>query len=189
MTHFEYLLVLVTIIISLAVADILTSLHRLLRARQQIRWHWHPLAATLLVLLSILQFSWKFYRLGRVDVWSRFGVFLLLMLQLILMFLLACAALPDEAPDRLDLAAYYEQNRRYFWTLFALVAFSAVLVNLVVAFQRDPLPTLLLRAVPNLLAAGMMLSLVFVRTKVCHSAFILLLLLVMGLGWFPLQLQ
>src|SRR5262245_3455454 len=108
MTPFAYSLVLVTIIIGLAIADILASLHRLLRARRQTRWDWRPLAAALLVLLTILQFWWGFYRLGQIELWSRYGAFLLLMLQLILMFLLACAALPDEVRDRLDLATYYE---------------------------------------------------------------------------------
>src|SRR5215475_1836927 len=102
MKPFEYLLVLVSIIISLSIADILTSFHRILRARQQIRWHWHPLVAALLVLLAILEFSWKFYRLGRIEVWSYYGTFLLLMLHLILMFLLACAALPDTAQGLSD---------------------------------------------------------------------------------------
>ncbi|HLO20523.1 MAG TPA: hypothetical protein VK192_08515 [Sphingomicrobium sp.] len=111
------------------------------------------------------------------------------MLQLILMFLLACAALPDEAPDRLDLAAYYEHNRHYFWELFAMVALSAVLANFIAAFRRVPLPTLLLKAVPNLLFARLMLSLAFVRSKSYHSGIICLLLLVMVLGWFPLRLE
>ena len=75
------------------------------------------------------------------------------MLQLILMFLLACAALPDEERDRLDLAVYYEQNRQYFWTLFSLVAFMAVLTNLVVTIQAEPPSTLFLKAIPNLLYA------------------------------------
>jgi hypothetical protein len=73
--------------------------------------------------------------------------------------------------------------------LFALFAFSAVFVNLVAALQRDPLPTLLFSAVPNLLTAGVMLSLAFVRSKAYHSGCILLLLLVFVLGWWQLGLQ
>src|SRR5262245_65925483 len=98
MTPFEYLLILVSIEIGLAVADISTSLHRLLRSRHQVRWHWLPLAAALLVVLVILQFWWAFYRFGQTEVWSRYGAFLLLMLQLVLMFLLASAAVPELVP-------------------------------------------------------------------------------------------
>lgn len=188
MAPFEYLLVLVSILIGLAVADISTSLHRLLRARQQVRWHWLTLAAAFLVVLVILQFWWAFYRVGHIEVWSRYGVFLLLMLQLIIMFLLACAALPDEVPEQLDLEAYYDQNRRYFWTLFGLDALTAVAVNLVAAFDTASLPTLILGALPNVVIAAVLLSLAFVHSRAYHSGLILLLLLTLGLGWFPLKL-
>ena len=95
MTPFEYSLVLVSIFVGLAITDMLVSLHRILRSRTKIHWHWLPLVAALLVLLTLLQFWWGFYQLGRIDVWNQYGAFLLLLLQLILMFLLACAALPD----------------------------------------------------------------------------------------------
>ena len=190
MTPFEYSLVLVTIIVGLAIADLLESLHRLLRFRTSIHWHWLPLAAALLVLLTLLQFWWGFYQLGRADVWSQYGAFLLLLLQLVLMFLLACAALPDDNErDRLDLGDYYEHNRRYFWTLFALVAFTATLTNLVVASRHDPPPELLLKAVPNVFYVGVMLSLALVRAKAFHYIGVLLLLAVMALGWIPLRIQ
>ena len=189
MTPFEYSLVLVSIFIGLAITDMLVSLHRILRSRTKIHWHWLPLVAALLVLLTLLQFWWGFYQLGRIDVWNQYGAFLLLLLQLILMFLLACAALPDHERDRLDLAKYYEHNRQYFWTLFSLVAFTAILTNLVVFVRHDPPLTLLLKAVPNLLYAGVMLSLAFVRAKAFHYWIVLLLLFVMVLGWVPLRIQ
>lgn len=189
MSPFEYSLILVTIIVGLAITDMLVSLHRLLRSRTQVRWHWLPLVAALLVLLTLLQFWWGFYRLGRVEVWNQYGAFLLLLLQLILMFLLACAALPDDERDRLDLAQYYEHNRRYFWTLFSLVALMATVTNLVVAVGRDPPSTWLPKAVPNLLYVAVMLCLVFVRAKALHAVFVLLLLLVMVAGWIPLRIQ
>lgn len=189
MTPFEYTLVLVTIIISLAIADMLASLNRLLRARRKVLWDWRTLAAALLVLLTVLQFWWGFYRLGQFELWSRYGVFLLLMLQLILMFLLACAALPDDASEGLNLATYYENNRRYFWTLFALVAVSAALANFIATRQTAPPSVLLLKALINIFYVAVMLSLARVRRTAYHSWMICFLLLVMALGWFPLRLE
>lgn len=188
MTPFEYLLVLVSIVISLAVADIATSLHRLLRARRRVRWDWLTLAAALLVLLVIVQFWWAFYRIGQVEVWSRYGAFLLLMLSLITMFLLACAVLPDEVTERLDLAAYYEENRRYFWTLFALVAVVAAAVKLVADLGTAAPGVLILEAVTNLVIAALMLSLAFVRSRVYHSVLLPLLLVSLASGWVGLKL-
>jgi hypothetical protein len=188
MSPFEYELILVTIIVGLAITDKLVSLHCLLRSRTRVRWHWLPLVAALLVLLTLLQFWWGFYRLGRIEIWNQYGAFLLLLLQLILMFLLACAALPDDERD-FDLAAYYAHNRRYFWTLFALVALVATAGNLVVASPRTPPSTLAVKAIPNLLYVGAMLTLAFVRARPVHYVLVLLLLVVMVLGWFPLRIR
>jgi hypothetical protein len=139
-------------------------------------------------VLVILQFWWAFYRVGQIEVWSRYGAFLLLMLQPIITFLLACAALPDEVPEGLDVEAYYDRNRRYFWTLFGLDALVAVPVKLVGTFDTAALPTLVLDALPNVVLAAVLLSLAFVRSRAYHSGLIVLLLLTLGLGWFPLKL-
>jgi hypothetical protein len=187
-TPFEYSLVLVTIIVGLAIADMLESLHRLLRSRMQVHWHWLPLVAAVLVLLTLVQFWWGFYQLGRTDVWNQYGAFILLLLHLILMFLLACSALPDNDRDRVDLAEYYEHNRRYFWTLFSLVAFMATVTNLV-AIRHEPASTLLLKAIPNEVYLAIMVTLALVRTKAVHYILVLVLLAVMVLGWFPLRIQ
>src|SRR5262245_60840692 len=189
MTAFQYLLGLVSILVSLAIADLVKSLHGLLRARVRIRWHWHPLAAALLVLLAILEFWWKFYRIGRIEVWSQYGLFLLLILHLILLFLLASSALPDDAQDERNLEEYYERNRIYFWTLFALFVVSAICVNLVAASPKDSLSTLIFSAAPNFITAILMLSLAYVRSTVYHTGCIVVLFFVMVVGWWELGLR
>lgn len=189
MSPFEYSLILVTIIVGLAITDMLVSLHRLLKSRAKVRWHWLTLVAALLVLLTLVQFWWGFYRLGRTDVWTQYGAFLLLLLQLILMFLLACAALPDDERDRLDLVEYYAHNRRYFWTLFTLVALMATINNLIVAAPREAHATLLVRAIPNLLYVAAMATLAIVRARPVHYVLVAVLLAVMVLGWLPLRIQ
>ena len=133
------------------------------------RWHWHSLAAALLVVLAILQFWWAFYRVGNVEIWSRYGIFLLLVLQLIVMYLLACAALPDEVPEWLDLEVYYDPNRRYFWTLFALDALSAIAVNLVATYDSASVHTLIVNTLAIVVPAAALLSLAFVRSRAYNS--------------------
>ena len=125
MTAGEYVAAFASIILALAVTDLATSMHRLLRARKRIKWDWLPLAVALQILLATVQFWWIFF-----DIWSssgRFalGEFLPDFLTLLLLFFLASAALPDDVPaDGLDLGAYYLENRTYIWTLFALLVVS-----------------------------------------------------------------
>jgi hypothetical protein len=104
---FEYLLALVSILIGLAVTDVSRSLHRLIRARQRVRWDWLPLVAALLVMMLILEFWWIFYGLGTASAWTHYGAFLVLAASLVCMFLLASAGLPDQIPEEgIDLSQY-----------------------------------------------------------------------------------
>jgi hypothetical protein len=185
---FEYVLPMVSILVGLAVGDLSLSLHRLLRARRRVEWDWLPLGAAVLVLMLILQFWWAFYGLGRAEVWTRYWSFLILSAALISMFLLASAALPDEVPDDgLDLSAYYDENRGYFWILFAVFAILAFVLDLV--GESDVIgPTGPLRALPTLVIAVLLLSLAFVRKRGYHSAVVLLLLVFFGWQWSQLRL-
>jgi hypothetical protein len=185
---FEYVLPMVSILIGLAIGDLSLSLHRLLRARRRVKWDWLPLAAALLVVLLILQFWWEFYGIGRAEVWTRYWGFLILAAALISMFLLASAALPDEVPsDGLDLAVYYDENRRYFWILFALFAVLALVLDYFGASDPE-IPSGPLQVIPQLSIATLLLSLAFVRKRAYHSVVVLLLLAFLGWAWSHLRL-
>ena len=189
MSPFEYLLALVSILIGLAVADLSISLHHLLRARHRIRWDWLSLAAALLVLLLILNFWWAFYRIGQVEVWTRYWAFLVLSASLITMLLLASAALPDHVPDAgLDLAAYYIENQRYFWILFTVFTALATAVSLVAVSGRVSVGRWAISMIPNVVLIGFFLSLAFVRNCRYHAILIPVLLALFGLQWSALRL-
>ena len=126
MSAADYLSTFVSIVLGVALADLATSLHRLLRARSRVRWDWlAPLAAFAAMLVIVLGW-WELYDnfTGR---WA-VGRFLPVLISLLLLFLLAASALPDEVPDEgIDLRAYYLENRGYFWSLFALFVLSTLL--------------------------------------------------------------
>jgi hypothetical protein len=132
MTANEYVSAFASIILALAVADLATSMHRLLRARHRIRWDWLPLAVALLILVSTVQFWWVFFDVWRSSTQFALGGFLPDFLTLLLLFFIASAALPDEVPaEGLDLQAYYFENRTYFWSLFLLLAVSTTASTIV----------------------------------------------------------
>lgn len=189
MSPFEYVLPMVSILIGLAVGDLSLSLHRLLRARRRVRWDWLPMATALLVLLLILDFWWAFYAMGRAEVWTRYWGFLILAAALICIFLLASAALPDEIPDEgLHLAVYYQENRRYFWMLFALFTMLTLVLDLLVEANAVDVATGPLRAAPTLAFAALMLSLAFVENRRYHSVMVLLFLTFFGWQWSQLRI-
>jgi cytochrome bd-type quinol oxidase subunit 2 len=189
-TPFEYVLAFVSIVVGLAVADLATSLHRLLRARDRVRWDWLALTTAVLAALAVLQFWWSFFRTGHAPVWRVYGAFLPLLALVVVLVLLAAAALPDEVPPGgLDLGAYYEGNARYFWVLFALLIALAAVVSLLPALGRKPLGPLLAGQLPNLGVAALAGGLALVPRRRYHRIAVPLLALTLGLLWARLRLD
>ncbi len=128
MSAFEYTSVLASIIIGLALVDILVSLNRLIRAGREVRWHWAAPLSALLVTLTIVQIWWSLYRPEGAPM--TIGQFLPLLVLMVILFLLAAAALPDEtSPDGKDLRVYYDRNGPYFWSLFTAALAWPVLIE------------------------------------------------------------
>jgi hypothetical protein len=120
MDRFGHLLALVSIIVGLALTDLLGSLHRLIRARRRVRWHWLPLVWAAGVLLLNLQYWWVFFRVGKARVWGKLLELGVHLCGPILLFLACAAALPDEVEDGNDLLEQYFAQRHYFFALLAL---------------------------------------------------------------------
>lgn len=120
MKPFEYALGLLTILVSLALADIVLSFHRLLRYARTVRWDGRVLIAAALVILEIIRLWFAQWSIRDVAVGQAFPIYLAQFVQILLLVLLAASSLPDEAGPGCDLHSFYDSNRRYFWRVFAL---------------------------------------------------------------------
>ena len=117
---FAYLAAFVSVVLALALSDLVQSFHRLLRARRRVKWSLTALIAAMTVFMAILE---EFFGLWRVTGIERFTYFdlLTLIVPAILLSLAAMTVLPDEVPeDGLDLAQYYMENRRLLYLLLSL---------------------------------------------------------------------
>lgn len=125
METFEYITVLVAVVIGLAIADLATSLHRLLRHRKVVRWDWVSPLAALLILVELFNLWWRW----RGFTGTTIGAVLPYFAALILIFLTASITLPDEVPaEGLDLGRYFDENRSYFWFVYS--SYVAVIITL-----------------------------------------------------------
>lgn len=115
MAPFEYLLLFTAIILGLAASDLAISLHRLLNGAA--RMHWGLLAplAALVAFLKIVTQWWTWRRAEALAAGFTFEMFLTLLAAVVVLFLLAACALPDEPGD---LDAHYASVRRRYWSLF-----------------------------------------------------------------------
>ncbi|MCF2515398.1 hypothetical protein LVY65_10025 [Sphingomonas sp. G124] len=182
MDTFEYITALVAVVIGLAIADLATSLHRLLRYRKIVRWDWVAPVAALLMLLELFNLWWRW----RGFMGTTTGEVIPYFLALILIYLAASISLPDEMPaEGIDLARYFDENRSYFWLVYATyVALLIALVSIRDLHRGFTVSDLLARYYfdyPWVLAAYAM---IFVRKRWISGV-----VLLASLGWLVIGLD
>jgi hypothetical protein len=172
----EYISVFLAIIVGLAVADLATSFHRLMRARARVEWDWMSLALALVMLLETVLFWWGSFHWYQTARELSIGTFLPDLGLFLLLFLAVAAVLPDEVPaDGLSLRRHYFSTAPYFWTLMVLMA-VLVIFGLGRRHAGDPsLVAIIEGQWPNVALAIAMVPLIFTRRPWLHMGFVALL--------------
>jgi hypothetical protein len=122
---FSYLSVLLSIILGLAITQILMGYRGLLLARGRVRFYAPTLTWSGLLLVIAAQTWWSSFGLARHTGWT-FPQFSTVLLQMVLLFMMAGLVLPDipaEAPVDLK-AHYFREQRPFFGTFLLLLAVS-----------------------------------------------------------------
>jgi hypothetical protein len=125
MDAFSYLSVLLSIILGLAIAQVLQGYRALLLARGRIHSDPAPLIWSGLVLLFAAQAWWASFGLNARSDWD-FLDFSAILLQMGLLYMLSALVLPDvPAEQPVDLARHFERHRKAFFAfLIAMLASS-----------------------------------------------------------------
>ena len=127
MDPFSYLSVLISIILGLAVQQVLQGYRVLILSRRRIRFYAPPLIWSVLILMMVAQNWWGSFGLAHRAEWS-FALFATILVQAILLYMLAAIVLPDiPADEPIDLRDHYDRESRAFfgiasglilWSLF-----------------------------------------------------------------------
>lgn len=175
MSAFEYVSVMASIILGMAMVDLLASANRLVRAGAAVRWDWAVPVSAVFVVLTLLQVWWSQYRPTQDGM--TIGQFLPLFLELIILYLLAAAALPDElSAGTLDLRAYYDQNGSCFWSLYTAAVAWPLLTDAASAATSAPaLMRFLVDRPIDLVVLVVFASLIFIRRRWWHALALCLL--------------
>ena len=129
MDAFSYLSVLLSIIIGLGITQILTAVGRLIRHRDRVTMDWLPLLWAAVMLVIFVQVWWSSFGLREFHNWTFVG-FLLVLAQTCTLYLMSALILPEQVDEtRTDLAAHYQRQQRWF--------FSLLLATLVVSVLKD----------------------------------------------------
>lgn len=123
---FAYLSVLLSIILGLAIAEVLQGYGSLLLSRSRVRLYAPPLIWSVMMLMMATQFWWASFGLANREHWD-FAAFSAVLLQTVMMYMGAAVILPKPGSDEpVDLKAHYYREATPFFTfglLFLLVGF------------------------------------------------------------------
>jgi hypothetical protein len=123
---FNYLSVLLSIVLGLAIAQVLQGLRGLILARVKVKLYLPTVIWTGLALLLAIQAWWASFGLHTRANWN-FLAFMVIVLQVISVYMVAALVLPDVTGCTIiDLRDHYFAHRSWFFgALLACVVFSA----------------------------------------------------------------
>jgi len=133
MNLFEFLMILLSLIVGLGLAEILSGIGNSLKRNGTLGFHWTHGAVTLTVFLGLLQVFWESWGLRTVEIWS-FPAMLLMLGSPILLYLLAHILFPGRE-ESVSLDDYYFARARLLWPLAGLTVIVGTLFRPVVFGQ------------------------------------------------------
>ena len=151
MTTFEYLAVLISIIVGLGITHLLGGIARFIHHPDRYKFFWIHLVWVWFVFLYMLAFWWAQLWMNRVEEWNS-HLYAFLVLFSVLLYLLCVIITPPDSPNGLDLREYFFSKRKWFFGVFLATLF----VNLLDGLIKDQTSTPMY--FPFLLTLGALLT-------------------------------
>lgn len=142
MDAFSYLSVLLSIILGLALTQLLQGLRGIALHRARVRLYWPVLAWCATLVLVFVQSWWAMFALRKHTDWS-FVQFFVVILQTVFLYMLAGVVLPDfDDEHTVDLRAHYFAQRRLFQLVLVGAGLASVVKDLVIDHRLPNGPNL-----------------------------------------------
>jgi len=170
MSLFEFLMVLVSLIIGLGIAELLSGVAQTIRCRRDVRVYWVHSTLVVVVFLALLQQWWEIWGVRDMPAWTFPGL-LMMIGPAIGLFLIAHLLFPDPVSGADFRAYYYDEMRPALWLAVLTVALAVSfrpLVSGTTLFAMDNASSFLFIAI--------FLCLAYTRKPIVHSILVTLLL-------------
>ena len=133
MDAFNYLSVLLSIILGLAITQILKGVRGMVLARGRVRLYWPSLVLAAFLFMLAVQMWWSSFGLSEIKSWN-FGMFTVVLLQTTTLYLLAAIVLPDFFGEQpVDLHKHYFEHHRLFFGLFVVTLLISLVKSVVIS--------------------------------------------------------
>jgi hypothetical protein len=172
MNLFEFLMILLSLIVGLGIAEILTGIAVVLKSEGVRGFSWTHGAATLTVFLGLLQTFWESWGLAFIETWS-FPAMLLMLGSPIFLFLMAHVLFP-ERESKVSLDDHYFERARVIWALAGLTVIVGTLFR-PLAFG---MPLWILDNITSVPTVSACVLLSFVKMRMLHRVVVPIILVV-----------
>jgi hypothetical protein len=178
MTEFEFVMVLLSLIVGLGITDLLSNVARQLKDRASWRFSWLQSLLVVFVFVALLQQWWESWGLQSIENWN-FGNVLWMLAGPIGLYIAAHLLFPKPA-NKVELEAHYFDNSRAFWLIAAIVVVVATLFR-PISFG---IPLLDFDNLTSIVLLGSCLLLALVRYQLLHKVLAPFLLIALLLDIF-----
>ena len=132
---FEYLTVLISVVVGLSVTSFLTNVARIIHIRGDVTISWVQLLWSITILIWTIAFWWFTFVFAEQPEWT-FPLFVFLLAYSTLLFFLMALLFPEGMPADHNYRAQFMRNR--VWFFGALLLFLCVdLIDFVVKLEKD----------------------------------------------------
>lgn len=158
MDAFSYLSVLLSIILGLAITQVLQGARGLLLSRRHVTAYWPTILWSGLILVMATQMWWASFGLAGHAEWT-FAAFGIVLIQVTLLYMLAALVLPDFAVgEPHDLRAHYYREAKPFFGILLAMLVSSVLKDVLIDGHLPTAVNLAFHLVLGAMAVGGMVS-------------------------------
>lgn len=126
MEFFNYVMVLASVIIGLAVTHLLQGVAKLIQHPERGKLYWIHLLWVALMFLNALFLWWWEYQLSNLNHWT-FELYVFVLSFAVVLYLICAVLVPNELGDYASYRAYYYSRRRWLFgllLLFSLMDFA-----------------------------------------------------------------
>lgn len=131
MDTFNFLSVLFSVVVGLALTDVLQGFRKLIQARTRVAIYWPGLAWGVVMILILAQAWWGMFAMRAIQHWT-FAMYGMVVAQITLMYLAAGVTMPEVPEEKtVDMRAAYFANKGWFFGLLSATVVATFLKDLV----------------------------------------------------------
>jgi hypothetical protein len=130
MDSFNFLSVLFSVVVGLALTDVLQGFRKLIQARARLTVYWPALAWGMVMILILAQAWWGMFAMRAIAHWT-FAMYGTVVAQITLMYLAAGVTMPEVPEHPLDMRAAYFANKGWFFGLLSATVVATFIKDLV----------------------------------------------------------